>query len=150
VTTIAYKNGILAADTRACAGDNIIGSAKKIARNNNGDLAGAAGLAPYSYAFLKWFTGMESGPPPKATRDDDNFDRGVIFRKAGGIEIYEPDGMFKMTAPYYALGSGRPEALGAMHAGASAFKAIQAAIAHDTNTGGDIDVLSHDNQPEEV
>ena len=87
---------------------------------------------------------MESGPPPKAVRDDNNFDRGVIFRKTGVIEIYEPDGMFKMTAPYYALGSGRPEALGAMHHGATAEEAVQAAIAHDANTGGEVTVLRHD------
>lgn len=146
MTVIAYRDGVLAADTLATAGDSKIGSAIKIARNSNGDLAGAAGLASYNHAFLKWFTGLESGQPPEA-RDEpskDIYDRGVIFRKNGQIEVFEPSGKHTATAPYYAFGSGRPEALGAMHAGASAEGAVRAAMAHDKNCGGDITVLRHE------
>ena len=144
MTTIVYRDGTLAADTRAMIGDNILGSVVKIARNSNGDLAGAAGLASYNYAFLKWFTGMENGPPPTASKDDNNFDRGVIFRKNGRIEVFEPTGLFIMTAPYYAFGSGKPEAVGAMFMGATAEQAVEAAIAHDRDTGGEITVLRHE------
>lgn len=144
MTTIAYRDGTLAADTRATVGDNVLGNVIKIARNSNGDLAGAAGMASYSYTFLKWFTSLETGEPPQAVKDDQTFDRGVIFRKTGQIIVFEPTGRYECTAPYYALGSGRPEALGAMFAGADAETAIKAAAAHDANTGGNITVLRHE------
>jgi hypothetical protein len=144
MTVIVYRDGVLAADTQAAVGDNLLGSVAKIARNSNGDLAGAAGLASYNFSFLKWFTGMESGDPPKGLRDEHNFDRGVIFRKSGKIEVFEPDGRFEMKAPYYALGSGRPEALGALFVGADAETAVCAAIAHDKDCGGDVMVLKHE------
>lgn len=144
MTTIAYRNGVLAADTRMCLGDNLLGTTVKIARNANGDLAGAAGDATYNFAFLKWFTGLESTPPPEAKQTDNNIDRGVIFRKNGVIEVYEPRGQFQVVAPYYAFGSGRPEALGAMYAGADAETAVRAASAHDAFTGGDVTILRHE------
>jgi ATP-dependent HslUV protease subunit HslV len=144
LTTIVYRDGVLAADTQAMAGDNKLGSVIKIARNKNGDLAGAAGLATYNYAFIRWFTGMESGEPPKATKDDNSYDRAVIFRKTGRIEVYEPTGMYIVASPYYAFGSGKPEALGALFAGADAELAVRAAMAHDSGTGGEVTVLRHE------
>lgn len=144
MTTIAYRDGVIAADTRMCVGDSIVGDVVKIARNSNGDLAGAAGDASYSFAFLNWFTGMESGACPEAKQTDNSIDRGVIFRKNGTIIVYEPHGHFRASAPYFAVGSGRPEALGAMHAGASAEGAVRAAIAHDAYTGGNVTVLRHE------
>lgn len=148
MTTIAYRNGILAADARACAGDNIIGNVVKIARNKVGDLAGAAGLASYNFAFLEWFRNAEQGEPPKASKDDGNYDRGTIFRVDGRIEVYEPTGKHCLgMTPYYALGSGRPEALGAMFVGADAEMAVKAAAAHDINTGGPITILRHVRKP---
>lgn len=143
MTTIAYRDGVLAADSRATAGDNIIGDIDKIARNVAGDLAGAAGLASYNYAFLEWFRNGEHGEPPKGSKDDGNYDRGAIFRANGRIDIYEPSGQHATSGPYYALGSGRPEALGAMFTGADAATAVRAAIAHDINTGGTVTVLRH-------
>jgi hypothetical protein len=144
MTTIAYRNGILAADTGMSAGGSIVGSVTKIARSEKGDLAGAAGDASYNHDFIAWFVGGEQGNPPEAQEEDKTFDRGVIFRRDGRIEVFEPRGRFECSAPYYAFGSGRPEALGAMFVGASAEQAVQAAIAHDPYTFGDIDVLSHE------
>ncbi len=144
MTTIAFRDGVLAADNRAMTGDNILGTIVKIAKNSNGDLAGAAGLASYNYNFIKWFTGMESGEPPKASKDDNNYDRGVIFRKNGKIEVFEPTGVFEVKAPYFAFGSGKPEALGALFMGATAEQAVHAAAAHDPNTGDGVTVLRHE------
>jgi 20S proteasome alpha/beta subunit len=143
VTTIAYRNGVIAADTGQQVGHSRVGRITKIARNDNGDLAGAAGDASYNFAFRRWFTGGESGEPPQAKETDGSFDRGVIFRVAGTIEVFEPSGRFECRADYYAFGSGRPEALGALFAGATAEKAVEAAKEHDAHTFGDIETLSH-------
>lgn len=144
MTTIAYRDGAIAADTSTCAGGSMVGRVVKIARNATGDLAGAAGDAWYCRAFLAWFEGGEKGSVPEGKSEHDGFDRGCIFRRDGSIEVYEPRGMFTMTAPYYALGSGKAEALGAMFAGADAEIAVRAAVEHDPHTGGDVVVLRAD------
>lgn len=144
MTTIAYRDGILAADTGETAGNSRLGRAVKIVRRADGALAAAAGNAVYAYAFKEWFRRGGEGQPPEAKSENNTFDRGVIFHADGRIEVFEPGGKFFTAAPYYALGSGRPEALGAMFAGASAIQAIKAAMVHDSDTFGDIAALSHD------
>lgn len=144
MTTIAYRDGVLAADTAMCQGGVMVGSVVKIARRFNGDMCGSAGDAVYNAAFTRWFVLGEDGPAPEAKQETNYFDRGVIFRKAGGIDVFEPRGRFSVIASYFAIGSGKESALGAMFAGASAFDAIRAACAHDPHTGGEITVLSHD------
>lgn len=144
MTTIAYRDGICAADTGTTQGGSQFSHTTKIARNTVGDIAAASGETGFCYAFKNWFIDGENGEPPKIERADDH-DRGcgVIFRASGEIIRFESSGMFKQRAPFYALGSGRNEALGAMWMGASAVQAVQAAIDLDEGTFGDIDVLSH-------
>jgi hypothetical protein len=144
MTTIAYRAGICAADTLAQIGSTSLGSVTKIVRSASGDLAGAAGLASYAEAFRHWVTGGENGDPPQARETDHVFDRGVIFRRSGEIVVFEPEGRFSVAAPYYAFGSGKEIAIGAMFMGATAPQAIEAAIKHDDGTGGEITVLRHD------
>lgn len=141
MTTIAYRDGVLAADTGACAGDSRLGYVQKIARDKRGALAGAAGYATYVSTFLAWFRNGCRGGPPQA----EDSDRGVIFHPTGKIVIYEKGGRgsFEMEAAYFAMGSGKPEALGAMFAGADAATAVQAAIEHDAHTYGEVVVLQH-------
>lgn len=141
MTTIAYRDGVLAADTAMCQGGVIVGSVVKIALRDDGDMCGAAGDASYNAAFRIWFLGGESGNPPDAKHEQDSFDRGVIFRKTGTIDVFEPRGKFSVHAPYFAFGSGKESALGAMFAGADAETAIRAAIQFDPHTDGEITVL---------
>jgi ATP-dependent HslUV protease subunit HslV len=68
----------------------------------------------------------------------------VIYRRSGTIDVFEPRGKFAMNAPFYAFGSGKEPALGAMFAGADAETAIEAAIQFDPHTGGEITVLRHE------
>lgn len=150
MTTIAYRNGELASDTGASVGDSQFQFASKISRNRFGDLSAAAGRASYGYKFRAWFVGGENGEPPAAGEADNTFDRGVIFRRAGTIEVYEPEGMFLVHAPYFAMGSGRPEALGAFWMNATAKQAVMAAIAHDAYTFGEVEILRHDRPEPEL
>lgn len=143
MTTIAYRDGVLAADTAVCQGGLMLGSMIKIVRGKNGDLAGSVGDAVFNWAFSTWFLGGEEGPAPEA-KQEDSFDRGVIFRKSGLIDLFEPRGWFQASAPYFAFGSGREVALGAMFAGADAAVAVEAAIEFDPHSGGTVTVLRHD------
>lgn len=144
MTTIAYRDGVLAADTAMCQGGVMIGRVVKIVRRKDGDMAGSAGDAVYNAAFSRWFLDGENGAPPEAKEEDGSIDRGVVFRHAKAIEIYEPRGMFTCTAPYFAIGSGKEPALGAMFAGAGAVWAVMAAIEFDPHSGGDVTELKHE------
>lgn len=143
MTVIAYRDGVLAADTLMCMGDSRVAFSGKIARNGAGDLAGAAGDAVYCQLFLAWFSGGERGDAPEAKREQNSLDRALICRASHIIEVFEDRGRYSIEASYFAVGSGRPEAMGAMHAGATAEGAVRAAIAHDAWCGGEITVLRH-------
>lgn len=143
MTTIAYRDGVLAADTGAVCGASRMGRVEKIIRGPGGILAGACGLATYSAAFKAWVVSGCIGNPPVATQDADNCDRGFVVSADGVVTIYEEGGSWELSAPYFAVGSGRPEALGAMFAGADAETAVRAAMEHDAYTFGDVMVLRH-------
>ena len=146
MTTIAYRKGMLAADTGSYPGR--MGEVIKIAKYGK-FLAGACGNATYLDAFLKWFLGGREGKSPEPKSDSDGCDRGVIFGpKLTDIEIFEPGGSFKMiNCPYFAMGSGRQVALGAMHAGANARQAVFAAMTHDDYTWGAVTELHLGKRP---
>ena len=127
-------------------GGSVLGNVTKIARNAAGDLAGGVGFASTSAKFLEWFVKGEDGDPPKLIEDRDIYDRCFIIRAARRNEVivYEPTGTHRPTIDYFAAGSGKPEALGAMFVGASAADAVRAAIAHDVHCGGHVVVLAHE------
>lgn len=145
MTVIAYRDGIIAADTGIISGENTFSFMTKIARNAAGDLVGVSGDAGTAYKFLEWFKAGEVGGHP-ALRDIPServYDKAVIFRVSGVWEIYEPPGMFITRGPYYAFGSGKPEALGALWMGATSEQAVAAAISLDSGCFGEIEALKH-------
>jgi 20S proteasome alpha/beta subunit len=141
VTTIVYRDGVMAADGLSSMGGYTVGNVVKIARGADGRLGGACGDAAFMGEFLKWVAGLVS-EAPKAVRAEDGCDIGVLVHPGGKIEVFEPGGAFILDAPYFAMGSGRPVALGAMHQGATAAEAVAAAVTHDTGSGGQITVLT--------
>lgn len=138
MTTIAYKDGVLAADTRVTIGDVIDPSEhKKVFRLKNGALVGLGGDTGAAMSFLKQL---------KADPDDfDNIavDRGkelnAIYVKPNG-KVFERDnnGWAPITSGYAATGSGYVPALVAMRMGASAKEAVKIAMEFDKNTGGKV------------
>lgn len=139
MTTIVYRDGVLAADTRMIAGTAIIGSIAKIVRRDDGALCGGAGHASVVQAFQRWFLDGEEGDPPV----EDETKMFVISPK-GNVEMFEVDGTIEWRAPYFAMGSGKEFALGAMYAGASAEEAVKAAMKFDPYSGGKVMTLTHD------
>lgn len=143
MTTIAYRRGVIAADTGMCIADARTGQTRKIARSTKG-LAGGAGTAAYVFKFLKWFEAGERGKPPEATSDEHSIDRSMVIRpgKPEVIECYEPEGMFLIDAEYYALGIGRDVALGAFFMQADPLDAVRASMLHNTETWGELQWLT--------
>lgn len=144
MTTIAYKDGVLAADTQVTEnGDWICGHMLKIWRLPDHRLFGGSGSAVDVEAVLAWLT--DGGDKPEV---GENF-TGLIISPQGGVTCIENKHLrtLNMEAPYYAIGSGKSVAWGAMFAGADAETAVRAAIKHDTTTGGTVAVLHiHDHR----
>jgi ATP-dependent protease HslVU (ClpYQ) peptidase subunit len=136
VTTIAYRDGLLAADGRSSSGSTILtDNAKKIIRLSDGALFALAGDVAYT------------GPMLGALEDDVEFPKAdgaftaVIVETNGALRVYEGAGGFMaVEEPFAAFGSGAEVAYGAMEMGASAEEAVRAAMRRDTYSGGAIQV----------
>ena len=141
MTTIAYRNGIIAADTGLCGNGSLDCFADKIAKRDDGSVAGAAGSAWWITAFLDCF---RSDQPINQLPAPENA-TGIIISRKRTITLYESaEGKIRtlpIRAKYYAFGSGFRFALGAMFAGAHPVDAVRAAIEHDDSTFGRIQSL---------
>lgn len=135
MTVIAFKDGVLAADSLITADGVRVGYTTKI-RKIGPVLAAGAGTMSFVQAFLDWLaTGAEDDPPETSGNSE-------------GLLIYDGriltwnDGWDHFVTPFYAIGSGRYQALGAMAAGASAREAVEAACLSDCYSGGFVQALT--------
>ena len=137
MTTIAWKDGVLAADTRVTIGDVIDPSEhKKVFRLKNGALIGLSGDAGVMMRVLKQ---LRRDPDDFESIDVHKAELNAIYVSADG-KVFERDsnGWTRITAKYAATGSGYVPALVAMRMGASAREAIKIAMEFDKNTGGKV------------
>lgn len=81
MTTIAYKAGMIAADTICTFGGTRVAGVTKIGRTpKNGSLAGAAGFAVFCSAFVAWVNGGENQKDrPTFASTDEGTDQGAIL-----------------------------------------------------------------------
>lgn len=135
MTTIAYKDGVLAADTLMTSGGARCGYQAKIERRGRLVL-GHAGVRSNYEAFRDW---IAAGAPGRFTCKDGN----VFVIAPGELPLVWGDGdtPWRETEPFWALGAGERYAVGAMAQGASARKAVKVAMQFDTATGGEVTVL---------
>lgn len=146
MTTIAYKNGVIAADSQVTVESEGGGArnfaTKKLFRKTvqiNGHatdviLATAGESAPGSLFVEAWGTGKSLTEVRELfTYSECDFT----------ILVVTPDGLFEVDKwcvmepvyePFYAIGSGSKIAMGAMEAGASAQKAVEIACRRDPYT----------------
>lgn len=138
MTTVTYRDGIMAADSRAFSGDRSpIGFKDKVHRLADGTLVGiSTTVVGADKALVHW---VEKGRLPAATDKLDNFM--VLMVKPNGQVFYARDQLLwtgPLSAPFYAIGSGGDYALGALSMGATAVQAVEKAIQMDPWSGGDI------------
>jgi len=142
MTTIAYRDGRMAADSGLIGHGTIEGSFQKIMRvehAGNVILMGVAGFAAHASLFFDWIQDG-SNPKPEIEKDD-GFDGLVVRRVGDQVTLWFYDRFLiglDVQAGYVSIGSGRDHALGALHHGADALQAVQAAIDHDTGSVGPI------------
>lgn len=145
MTTIAYREGVLCADTSVHDRDTYVGAMDKIVkRKSDGKLAGAAGAMEDVVAFLDWF--MRGSRGSLSVSKTGNFE-GLVVHGKGEVEWFGANGRSKPILladfPFTAIGSGFKVAMGAMAHGASAQDAIKIACQLDVYTREPITTLRY-------
>jgi ATP-dependent protease HslVU (ClpYQ) peptidase subunit len=142
VTTIAVRDGVMAADSQSTYG-HIRSTIVKMWRVGDAAILGTAGDCGEGLVFKQWVMDTliddlgHSAPKMKSMEALIMTRRGIFHYCGSPIAIEIKD-------PFYAIGSGSELALGAMAMGADAKKAVQIAARWDVNTGGRISTMSLD------
>jgi ATP-dependent protease HslVU (ClpYQ) peptidase subunit len=142
VTTIAYKAGILAADTQVTCGDGSKMRARKIQELPDGSFYACAGDTSAILRIQRWMArGMPRRNRPRVPKDAE---ADLLMVKPDGSAWLLNDGFDfeRVETPFVAIGSGAAYALGAMARGATAVQAIKIAAKFDVNTSAPIDSVS--------
>lgn len=135
MTTIAYKDGILAADTQLTTG-NIKGLCRKIEIYPAGEVVAAAGLAVDGFAFQEWYHSEKKKKRPKFGKGFELF----MIKVDGSTVFYEDDCIeMPMVDPIYSNGSGFAIAKAAMLMGLSSKEAVKLAGQVEINTNTLVD-----------
>ena len=136
MTTIAFRDGVLAADSFA-TDDACALQVRKIVRLPKGDVAGGAGSLPEVAKALQWLAKGGKGAAPSIEGSTILFTVDGVLHLAGGGWPGVP------VKGFAAIGSGAQGALVAMNLGMTAEQAVAAAASVDPSTGGEIDVLAY-------
>ena len=134
MTTIAYRDGVLAADSRSedsCTKVFCFPKIYKVA----GRLVGMAGCVSKGQEFLEW---LRAGG--ERLKIDEDRMSAIALLEDGSVEVYE-DTTFWLDLPpgeFYAVGSGAAAALAAMHCGKSAAEAVEIACRVDPSSEGPV------------
>lgn len=126
-----------------------IGYGPKIVRTPAGALVGVCGDAEPCAAFLKW-AGERSPRGLSTVILEEDFEA-IMVGPDGRVAYYGVNGVADfLSAPFHAIGNGREIAIGAMAMGASAERAVEIAIEHNINCGGEVTMLRLGVRPREV
>lgn len=146
MTTIAVKDGVMAADTQETDQGLRMPCSKiykkRIGKKNPRTVYfGTAGGSYAGMIFVDWYGSRKAFPEAlKYLHEDEDFcilmvDRGVLYHVNWMCRPVE------ILADYYAVGSGSHLALGAMSAGASAEEAVKIAADYDPFTSEPIETI---------
>ena len=134
MTTVAYRDGVMASDSSCWEGSTNAHSVKKVWKIR-GCLVGCSGNMADIHSFVRWVkdgAAEDEYPRMKSLSAIVASDLGVSAFEAGS---FHP---IPVVGKYCSVGSGSSVALGAMHHGATAVEAIRAARHHNEATKGRI------------
>jgi len=149
MTTIVWRDGAMAADSRAYSGSSWAFGRKTKIRCHKGILMGiSTNQVGIIDTVLDWYCGgMIKGP--QGLKDSLAMTPEIAFMLLavgsdgiGGLMVGHGV-MTEAKADYFAIGSGEEYALGALAQGATAYEAVLAASKFDRFTAEPIDVLNH-------
>lgn len=146
MTTIAYRDGVMAADSQCTQDGTRACEVAKIARIH-GWLVGCSGSSGLAHEFQEWFRAecrerLKRTPASLAVQGQDAKLSVLLVHPDG--TIFGVDGLghpYPIKGPFIADGTGFKVALGAMEMGASAAEAVKVASKYDIYTGGPVRTL---------
>jgi ATP-dependent protease HslVU (ClpYQ) peptidase subunit len=141
MTTVAYRNGIMAADTMALRG-SIPRICKKLYRLGD-TIIGLAGNLSDGLVFIDWWErGHDIADWPifhMYRGNEDAPDISALVLTADGLDLWTEHAQpIPILDDFFAIGSGTAAAMAAMHMGADPIRAVEIAMLVDYSTGGDI------------
>lgn len=142
MTAIAYRDGIMAADSVSWTALNSsikVPSRPKIIRPLAGGVLGCMGEASEIEHIRH---SMLRGPPIEPAIFDKEYDTAALWaREDGTLAMLRCNGRwFEIASPFYAAGASDTFIWGALHAGASAELAVRLAVEHTDGAGGEVQV----------
>lgn len=145
MTTIAYRDGIMAADTMGTWSGDVAYGHNKLARTNK-YLVGFAGSFALMRPVYDWLLSIENDVDTNQfyTQADTlpELPNGLITlianREGKSFALISDGFCSPLMGEYEAVGCGARFAVGAMFAGSNAREGVRAAIRHDDGTGGDV------------
>ena len=135
MTTIAFKDGIMAYDTLITADDKVF-SKKDKAFRINGYVVGCSGFLHDIDKFLEWVRAEMPENKPKVDVDAIIHDGFKVRIVSKGCVLSKP------IDDFCAVGTGSEYAIGAMAMGATAKQAVEIAKKYDRATGGRIKTIA--------
>lgn len=141
MTTIAWRNGILAADTQMTDNHIKVPMRKLFLLGANAGCIAICGDVAKALGFIDW---LQSGLEPTRTKKR-------VYKGVGAIYIDKWDDPFwfddspnpvPINAPFYAMGTGHALAMGAMSTGMSAIDAVKFASTLDIYTNDQVEYYS--------
>lgn len=146
MTTVAYRDGVMAGDTMTSSGGTLIATRSKV-HVIGGHLVGTAGEAAMALMFLEWFAinhtpGRRRQARPPHWPTGDRFE--AVTVGADRVVTHWSDRLHPivLSARFHAIGSGLQLAFGAMAAGATAAQAVKIAMQFDPFTAGEIETIA--------
>jgi ATP-dependent protease HslVU (ClpYQ) peptidase subunit len=142
MSVVVYKDGRMAADSRAYSGStHPIGNKRKIHRLKDGSLLGiTSNQVGIAESFRDW---LDDGANREAAVPHEPSFNAIHVKPNGDVYLYDdgyaPSGPIK--ADFYAIGSGGQYAYGAMTVGVEVEEAVSVAIKCDIWCGGHVDLL---------
>ena len=141
MTAIAYRDGIMAADTAVYNGHGArVGHQHKIIVVE-GYLVASCGPAAVQHIISRWIAGGCVGSPDFGSIKTE--DIGAIVVRPDGVVLRfseDADPITGLIAPFHAVGSASGLMMGAMAHGATAEKAVLIACDLDAYAGGPVQV----------
>lgn len=144
MTTIVFRDGVMASDSGAWVEGIVTPWAKKVIQGKSGALYGGCGSAARVSEFFAWVRDGEVAGKMVVpqVRDDGSDFIVLIWRPESGLFLLTSGGEEDLRGyPYCAVGGGAAVAYGAFHHGATAVEAVKAAIAHSDCAAGEVQYL---------
>lgn len=130
MTTAAYRNEILAADSQMTGRGGARIKVKKIRRLKDGSLYCGSGTAAVINKMERW---LDGGKEPEIGEDDEV--EAILIKSDGTVWLVDEDlELEQVEDEFTAIGTGAGIAIGAMACGKTAEEAVEIAAKHDSGT----------------